>query len=355
MNETAMQEGRVIESTAKAVANWSVARQAELDPGLEQRYGARWREEWVGHVTSQMQFLAQAIAVRRPQLFAESVQWTRAAFNARGAHDSDLITSLRCMREVIEAELPEGAARTASGYVAKAIKRAEAAEPSETKPSAVGGPHRRLTLQYLEAVLDGRRQDAEKVILKAVDEGVAVGDVYEHVLQPAQIELGRMWHAGDITVADEHFASAITQAIMSTLRSRFPKRERRGKLIVAAAVGGELHAIGVRMVADFFEMDGWDIIYLGANTPSADIVSVVGEREADLLAVSVSTLLHLCTAGELIEQVRQDEKCAKTKVLVGGPPFESVPDLWSELGADGSAVSATDAVNLGNALVADRS
>jgi methanogenic corrinoid protein MtbC1 len=119
---------------------------------------------------------------------------------------------------------------------------------------------------------------------------------------------------------------------------------------VAASIGGELHEIGVRMVADFFEMDGWDVVYLGANTPAADIVGVIRERRADLLAVSASTLLHLRAVGELIQHVRQDKGCAHTKVLVGGPAFRSAPDLWSELGADGSAVSATEAVKLGNSL-----
>jgi methanogenic corrinoid protein MtbC1 len=351
MNETAKQAGRVVASTAKAVANWTVARQAELDPSLEKRYGTRWRDDWVGHVTSQMRFLAQAIAVRRPKAFADSVQWTWAAFRARGVRDSDLVGSLRCMDEVIKAEFPETVAATASEYIEQAIEWIGAERPIDAQPTAVVGPHRRLTLQYLEALLDGRRADAEQVVLNAVDEGLDVHDVYEHVLQPAQIELGRMWHAGEVTVADEHFASATTQAIMSILRTRFPKREKNGKLVVAAAVGGELHEIGVRMVADSFEMDGWDVIYLGANTPSVDIVSVVGEREADLLAVSASTLLHVGPVGELIEQVRDDESCAKTKVLVGGPPFKSVPDLWSELGADGSAMSATEAVKLGNSLV----
>jgi methanogenic corrinoid protein MtbC1 len=109
------------------------------------------------------------------------------------------------------------------------------------------------------------------------------------------------------------------------------------------------------MVADFFEMDGWDVIYLGADAPSVDIVGSVGERVAKLLAVSVSTLLHLCTVGRLIEQVRQDERCAKTNALAGGPPFKSVPDLWSESGADGSAVSAAAAVKLGNALAGEGS
>lgn len=355
MDKTAKQTGRIVESTAAAVANWSVNRLAELDPGLEKRYGARWREEWVGHVALQMRSLAQAIAVRRSKLFADAAQWTQAAFRARGAADSDLLGSLRCTREVIEAELPEEVAGIASEYIGQAIERIEATRLILTGPTVQEGPHRRLALQYLEAVLDGRREDAEKVVLTAVDTGLAVGDVYEHVLQPAQIELGRMWHAGEVTVADEHFASAITQAIMSILRSRFPKRKKNGKLVVAAAVGGELHEIGVRMVADFFEMDGWDVVYLGANTPSTDIVSVIRDRHADLLAASASTLLHVSAVGELIEQVREDEGCARTKVLVGGPPFQSVPDLWSELGADGSAMSAPAAVRLGNALVGDGS
>jgi methanogenic corrinoid protein MtbC1 len=159
-----------------------------------------------------------------------------------------------------------------------------------------------------------------------------------------------MWHAGDVTVADEHFASAITQAIMSLLRSRFPKRQRNGNLVVAAAIGGELHEIGVRMVADFFEMEGWDVVYLGANTPATDIIGVIRERRADLLAVSASTLLHLSAVADLIQQVRQDKGCTQAKVLVGGPAFRSAPDLWSELGADGSAGSAREAVKLGNSF-----
>ena len=158
MNETAKQASRIIDSTATAVANWSVARQAELDPGLEKRYGEKWREDWIGHATSQMRFLAQAIAVRCPKAFADSVQWTWAAFQARGVHDSDLISSLRCMREVIEAELPEAVAGTASEYIGQAIERVEAAQPTGTDPSVVKGPHRRLALRYLEAVLDGRRE-----------------------------------------------------------------------------------------------------------------------------------------------------------------------------------------------------
>jgi len=351
MNEAAKQASLIVESVARALANWTVARQAELAPDLEKRYGATWRDDWVGHVESQLRFLAQSIAVRRPKLFADSAQWTKSAFQARGAADGDLLTSMRCLREVVEAELPESVAGTAAEYVAQAIEGIQADLPDEVAPISSDNPHQRVLLQYLEAVLDGRREGAEKVILGAADAGLSIRDVYEHVLQPAQIELGRMWHAGEIGVADEHFGSSVTQSIMSILRRRFPKQPRKGRLVVATAVAGDPHEIGVRMVADFFEMDGWDSIYLGANMPSADIVDVVRDRKASLLTASASTLLHLRAVGELIEQVRAEGSCAKTKIIVGGLPFLSAPDLWTELGADGSAPSAAAAVELGNSLV----
>ena len=79
-----------------------------------------------------MQFLAQAIAVRRSKLFTDSVKWTQEAFRARSVDDSDLLTSLCCMREVIETDLPEAVTATASDYIGKGIERIEkAVETSE--------------------------------------------------------------------------------------------------------------------------------------------------------------------------------------------------------------------------------
>ena len=83
------------------------------------------------------------------------------------------------------------------------------------------GPHAELVLKYIEAILEGRRDAAEGIVLQALGSGLQVADLYQHVLQPAQIELGAMWHAGEISVADEHFGSATTHMIMSMLRSHF--------------------------------------------------------------------------------------------------------------------------------------
>jgi methanogenic corrinoid protein MtbC1 len=160
-----------------------------------------------------------------------------------------------------------------------------------------------------------------------------------------------LWHRGEITVADEHFGSATTQSVMSQLRPHFQRRSGNGHSVVATSTPGDLHEIGLRMVADLFEIDGWNVAFLGANTPTADVVELLERRRFDLLALSISTALTLRDAGTMIEAIRGSSAAASTKVLVGGPPFRAVHEIWRELGADGCALSAMEAVTTGNRLV----
>ena len=45
MNAEAKQASLVIDSVAKAVANWTVGQHAEANPQLPSRYGAAWRAD----------------------------------------------------------------------------------------------------------------------------------------------------------------------------------------------------------------------------------------------------------------------------------------------------------------------
>jgi methanogenic corrinoid protein MtbC1 len=122
--------------------------------------------------------------------------------------------------------------------------------------------------------------------------------------------------------------------------------------LVAACVGGELHEIGLRMVADFLEMNGWDTHYIGANTPVADIVETVALSRADLLALSATMGFHIPLVADVIKAIRTDPRTAGTRVMVGGYPFSLVDDLWVRVGADGSASDAAGALDLAERLVA---
>ena len=352
MNTDAQNASRVIDSVAKAVANWTADEHAKENPELPNRYGSEWRAEWTGHTLSQIHMLAQAVAVRSAELFVHHVCWTFDSFEARGIQGADLIQNTKCMREVLAKELPPPVAQAVLPFVDTSIAELQSADRERNMDPSQDAGHRERTLKYLEAILEGDRTAAESLILATLDEGTTIAEVYEGILAPAQARLGRMWHRGEISVADEHFGCATTQSVMSLLRPRFAKVKPNGRTLVATSTPGDLHEIGLRMVTDLFEIDGWNVIYLGANTPTTDLIELLDRRRPDLLALSVSTGLTLRDAGELLESIRDTSSIAEMKVLIGGPPFRFATDLWQELGADGCANSSTEAVRLGNQLVA---
>ena len=142
---------------------------------------------------------------------------------------------------------------------------------------------------------------------------------------------------------------------MSQLYDRIFSTDKRGLSLVATCATNDLHELGIRMVSDFFEMEGWDTFYLGANTPVRAIVREVVERKADVLAVSVTITTHLNHLRDVIAAVRAEPRCGDTRILVGGYPFALDPELWKKLGADGSANDALSAVAVAHQLVDVRS
>ncbi len=223
--------------------------------------------------------------------------------------------------------------------------------PSFLVPDA---PLAALTRSYLTALLDGDRRQASTLVLDAVATGTPVKDIYLHVFQRAQYEVGRLWQVHDISVAQEHYCTAATQLIMSQLYPHIFSVARHEGTFVATCVAGDLHEIGVRMVADFFEIDGWNTYYLGANTPDADVVAALIERKADFLGISATISGHLRAVSTLIKAVRANDACRDVRILVGGYPFAAKPDLWREMGADGTAVDAQAAIALAGELLQSR-
>jgi len=78
----------------------------------------------------------------------------------------------------------------------------------------------------------------------------------------------------------------------------------------------------------------------------------VVQRRALVLGISVTMAFHLRAVEELIDTVRGSSACDSVKILVGGRPFITAPDLWRTVGADGFAADAPAAIALANQLVA---
>ena len=352
MDPVAVKNGKVLESVARGLARAVVSRHEEEDPTLGSRFGSGWRSEWETDVRQRLEHLAQAVSVRRPILFAHAIGWTRGAYAAREITNDDLVRHLKCLRAVLQEELAKDLFEAISPFLTEAADRIREegdASPPPTGSFATQSPRARLVLEYIENLLDGRRDAATKLILDTIEGGAPIREIYEHVLLPAQAEIGNMWHRAEVSISDEHYATATTQMVMSRARSWFPAPEKSDRRMLAFTVGGDLHEIGIRMVSEFFELDGWNAYYLGANIPAADALHAIGIREPHLVAISLHSLLHLTSLAELIANIKRENP--EIRVLVGGTPFMLVQDLYEEIGADGWGRSPSEAVELGNSLV----
>jgi methanogenic corrinoid protein MtbC1 len=239
----------------------------------------------------------------------------------------------------------------ATGYIDRALAEF-GGEPAGLTPRLTAEtPAERLAAAYLLAILEGDRRQASRLILKAADEGQSVPDLYLKVLQPAQEELGRMWLLGEINVAEEHFATTTTRLVMAQLHARQVCGPPNGKTLVAAAVAGNQHDLGIQVVADLFEMDGWRVIQLGSNVPADDLAQAVEFYDADLVALSLSLATQLPALEETIAVVRASPQGAAVKILVGGCGMMGAADLAKVVGADAYAPNAAEAVARGDALV----
>lgn len=197
---------------------------------------------------------------------------------------------------------------------------------------------------YFEALRAGDRRAALATAKSALSGGVDIRDLYMEVFQPAMYAVGHLWETNQFTVAQEHLATAITQSVMAQLYATVVSRPPNGRKMVATCIGGELHELGIRMVTDFFEMEGWEVLYLGANMPAEDVIRMLESERAQLLAVSVTLGGHLLQARDLIGAVRASPAGQRVTIMVGGQPFNRSPEAALAIGADLTARSAREAV-----------
>jgi len=196
-------------------------------------------------------------------------------------------------------------------------------------------------------LLKGDQRSAGALILDAYQhKNVSIQDLYLHVFQVTQREIGRLWQLSMISVAKEHYCTAATQLIMGQLYPFIFKGNLSDKKVIVSCAQGELHELGARMVADFFELDGWDSHFLGANTPSASILDTIREIQPKVLALSATMTFHVQELAQLIRRVKTLPSVPK--ILVGGYPFNLSTTLWQKVGADGYAADASLAVMAAN-------
>jgi methanogenic corrinoid protein MtbC1 len=191
-----------------------------------------------------------------------------------------------------------------------------------------------LRERYVDALVDGDPAQAAALLHAATSDGIDVRTLYLQVLQPALYEIGRRWEEAEISIAQEHLATATTQSLMAHLAERLgaERPSRRGRIALVASAEGELHSIGARMVADFLEADGWDVLFVGALSPVDALAEMAAARGVDVVALSASLSERLPEVNAAVRALAALEP--RPLIAVGGQAFSGDPAAALATGAD---------------------
>ncbi len=192
----------------------------------------------------------------------------------------------------------------------------------------------RYALEYAEALLDsnGHPADARAVIDRALDAGISPLRVFVDVVPQALHEVGNRWERGEISVAIEHLATGAAQDVFRDLARRLPSTDKNGRTAIVAAVEGELHELGPRVVADLLEADGWEVFYVGAATPTDALVWLTRERRPEAVVLSATLPAQLPTLKEAVARLRAERP--SPFILVGGQACSGIRDIVAKVDAD---------------------
>lgn len=193
-------------------------------------------------------------------------------------------------------------------------------------------------MHFADVLLSGSPRDARTEAIAAIEGGLPPRRLYVEILGPALVEVGVRWQQGLATVAQEHLATASVSTIMATMAATLdesPSVERRA---VLACSEGEIHTVGLRMVADFLEADGWEVAYLGPMTPSIELIGLVRATAPDVVGLSTALTTHLAAAAKTIAELHSLP--ARPLVVVGGRAYADDESMAQHVGADLFALDA---------------
>ncbi|MEX0724283.1 MAG: cobalamin-dependent protein [Gracilimonas sp.] len=340
-----------LESNREKLAEEITELHFKNNPELEKRYGDKGRDYCYEDALYHLNYLIESLRVESTEMFNHYLEWAYHMLKARDIPKKDLVHNLEYMEQAFKQVFKNADMSLSLTYVQAGKKHLQDLKPVKKYHLKPENLLYNEAKEYLDLLLDSKRQQAAELIDELVKKDVPVKDIYEHIFQATQYEIGALWQRNEITVAHEHYCTAATQLIMSRLYPLVFSNQKKGSRMVACSVSNELHEIGIRMIADFFEMDGWDTYYMGSNMPDNHLIQSIKENRANLLAISVTLPIHIKKVTSLIEQIRNMPDMDHVKIMAGGYPFSIIPDLQSRIGADATAMNARLAIETANQLV----
>jgi methylmalonyl-CoA mutase cobalamin-binding domain/chain len=237
---------------------------------------------------------------------------------------------------------------------AGAFRPVAAAPAATARPAAQAATaaHDDATFAEVKQAVFGGKHVAIKAHVQALlDRGVPAADILEHGLIAAITVVGNRMAAGEAFIPEVLLAARAMTVAMGMLEPHLAAGgdRLRGRILIGT-VAGDMHDIGKNLVATMLKGVGFEIRDLGINVSRDKFCEEVAAYRPDVLALSALLTTTMVEMKGVIKALEERQLRAGCKVVVGGAPVSA--QFAQQIGADGYAPNAVEAVHLAKRLLA---
>lgn len=205
------------------------------------------------------------------------------------------------------------------------------------------------------AIIDGDQNMVKENAQKAIDEGLNPLVAVDQGLSKGMEVVGARFEKGDVFLPELLQAANTFDAAMEVLNPAIEANKQKiSKLgtVLLATVKGDLHNIGKDIVATVLDTKGFEVVDIGIDKSTLDIIEAAQSNNADVIGLSSLMTTTMPYQKEVIDTLTEMGLRENFSVLVGGGP---VMQKWADdIGADGYGETAVDAANVAKNLLLNK-
>lgn len=277
--------------------------------------------------------LAAALELGSCGMFDRTLAWLKVRTRALGGDVEALTQVPEALAEMLRPELDADAASALAQLLDNAatfVRFARTTNPVGHDPLLQPGT---CGHDFLAAAMTGDRLRAQAAARRAG----ALDAALRTVIEPAQREVGRMWQNGLLAPPDEHLVSQVVFHVVTTLALEQPRPAADAPLVAMVRAHGDEHALGQLCAEAHVRGVGLRTRVVGAPADAQRLPADLEPLAPAAIAFTCTTAAQARYVARAIAAVRRSPALAHCTTLLGGPLILDVPQLPTQLGADGGA------------------
>lgn len=283
-------------------------------------------EEFYDSLKYHQNIIYSALLTKNYELLENYFIWKYSVYKNRGVNIDCFLQEYKVWKETVSNYLYLSHASEINFFYDYLILNHDEFKKKAYEINIIGvnDEYKELFEELLESLLRGDK----KLFFNLIQNSLGKFDnniflLIENLINPLLYKIGQMWQLNEINVAKEHLATSIVDEVVNYFsKIDFSNNTNRLK-IITSTVGEETHNLGIKIVGNFLENNGFSVKNLTSKLSKKDLINSIYELNPDVVLLSITLSSNIALLHEIVKELKENSDLFTGKIVVGGQGLDT--------------------------------